>query len=92
MLISYETNISLYSIGNRCAFLIEIPQTKHSHLIGTIPNVMFQDHEKMGTMLPLQVDDDDVAVKTDDLDFEKITLGVNKFEDFTWRQLSDGWA
>ena len=73
-------------------FLIEIPQTKHSHLIGTIPNVMFQDHEKMGTMLPLQVDDDDLAVKTDDLDFENLTLGVNKFEDFTWRQLSDGWA
>ena len=67
-------------------FLIEIPQTKHSHLIGTIPNVMFQDHEKMGTMLPLQVDDNNLAVKTDDLDFDNLTLGVNKFEDFTWRQ------
>ena len=73
-------------------FLIEIPQTKHSHLIGTIPNVMFQDHEPMGTMLPLQTDDDNMAVKTDDLDFDNLTLGVNKFTDFTWRQLSDGWA
>ena len=27
-------------------FLIEIPQTKHSHLIGTIPNVMFQTMKK----------------------------------------------
>ena len=73
-------------------FLIEIPQTKHSHLIGTIPNVMFQDHEPMGTMLPMQTDDNNMAVKTDDLDFDNITLGVNKFTDFTWRQLSDGWA
>ena len=73
-------------------FLIEIPQTKHSHLIGTIPNVMFQDHEPMGTMLPLQTDDNNMAVKTDDLDFDNLTLGVNKFTDFTWRQLSDGWA
>jgi len=73
-------------------FLIEIPQTKHSHLIGTIPNVMFQDHEPMGAMLPMQTDDNNIAVKTDDLDFDNLTLGVNKFTDFTWRQLSDGWA
>jgi len=73
-------------------FLIEIPQTKHSHLIGTIPNVMFQDHEPMGTMLPMQTNEDNIAVKTDDLDFDNLTLGVNKFTDFTWRQLSDGWA
>ena len=73
-------------------FLIEIPQTKHSHLIGTIPNVMFQDHNPMGAMNPMQVDENDMAVKTDDLDFDNLTLGVNKFEDFTWRQLSDGWA
>ena len=73
-------------------FLIEIPQTKHSHLIGTIPNVMFQDHEPMGAMLPMQTDDNNLAVKTDDLDFDNLTLGVNKFTDFTWRQLSDGWA
>ena len=73
-------------------FLIEIPQTKHSHLIGTIPNVMFQDHSPMGTMNPMQTDENDAAVKTDDLDFDNLTLGVNKFADFTWRQLSDGWA
>ena len=73
-------------------FLIEIPQTKHSHLIGTIPNVMFQDHNPMGTMLPMQVDENNMAVKSDDLDFDNLTLGVNKFADFTWRQLSDGWA
>ena len=73
-------------------FLIEIPQTKHSHLIGTIPNVMFQDHSPMATMNPMQTDENDVAVKTDDLDFDNLTLGVNKFADFTWRQLSDGWA
>ena len=73
-------------------FLIEIPQTKHSHLIGTVPNVMFQDHNSMGTMIPMQTDENDIAVKTDDLDFDNLTLGVNKFTDFTWRQLSDGWA
>ena len=73
-------------------FLIEIPQTKHSHIIGTIPNVMFQDHDPMGTMIPLQTNENNGAVKTDDLDFDNLTLGVNKFADFTWRQLSDGWA
>jgi len=73
-------------------FLIEIPQTKHSHIIGTIPNVMFQDHDPMGTMIPLQTNENNEAVKTDDLDFDNLTLGVNKFADFTWRQLSDGWA
>nr|AIE92791.1 putative Fe-S oxidoreductase [uncultured marine group II/III euryarchaeote AD1000_28_C09] len=73
-------------------FLIEIPQTKHSHLIGTIPNVMFQDHDPMGAMIPMQTDENNEAVKTDDLDFDNLTLGVNKFTDFTWRQLSDGWA
>ena len=73
-------------------FLIEIPQTKHSHIIGTIPNVMFQDHNPMGTMIPLQTNENNEAVKTDDLDFDNLTLGVNKFADFTWRQLSDGWA
>ena len=73
-------------------FLIEIPQTKHSHIIGTIPNVMFQDHDPMGTMIPLQTKENNEAVKTDDLDFDNLTLGVNKFADFTWRQLSDGWA
>ena len=73
-------------------FLIEIPQTKHSHIIGTIPNVMFQDHNPMGTMIPLETNENNEAVKTDDLDFDNLTLGVNKFADFTWRQLSDGWA
>ena len=39
------------------AYWIEIPQTKHSHLIGTIPNVMFQDHDPVGAMRPLQLDE-----------------------------------
>ena len=72
------------------AFLIEIPQTKHSHLIGTVPNVMFQDHEHMGKMHPLEVDESGKAVSIDDLSIEK--FGVSDFTDFTWRQLSDGWA
>ena len=42
-------------------FLIEIPQTKHSHLIGTIPNVMFQDHDAMGTMNPCLLYTSDAA-------------------------------
>lgn len=42
--------------------------------------------------IPLQTNENNEAVKTDDLDFDNLTLGVNKFADFTWRQLSDGWA
>ena len=72
------------------AFLIEIPRTKHSHLIGTIPNVMFQDHNYMGKMHPLEVDKAGKAVSIDDMSIEK--FGVSDFTDFTWRQLSDGWA
>ena len=72
------------------AFLIEIPQTKHSHLIGTVPNVMFQDHGHMGKMHPLEVDESGKAVSIDDMSIEK--FGVSNFTDFTWRQLSDGWA
>ena len=72
------------------AFLIEIPRTKHSHLIGTIPNVMFQDHDYMGKMHPLEVDKTGKAVSIDDMSIER--FGVNDFTDFTWRQLSDGWA
>ncbi|MEE3208147.1 MAG: (Fe-S)-binding protein, partial [Candidatus Thermoplasmatota archaeon] len=73
-------------------FLVEIPQTKHSHLLGTIPNVLFQDHAPLGKQKPLQMAPNGLAVNTDDLDIENLSLGVSKYSDFSWRQLSDGWA
>ena len=73
-------------------FLIEIPQSKHSHLLGTIPNVLFQDHAPLGKQQPLQMAADGRAVSTDKLDIENLVLGASNYTDFSWRQLSDGWA
>ena len=73
-------------------FLIEIPQSKHSHLLGTIPNVLFQDHAPLGKQQPLQMAPSGRAVSTDELNIENLVLGASQYADFTWRQLSDGWA
>ncbi|MDP7538671.1 MAG: (Fe-S)-binding protein [Candidatus Poseidoniia archaeon] len=73
-------------------FLVEIPQTKHSHLLGTIPNVLFQDHAPLGKQKPLQMAPNGLAVSTDDLDIENLSLGTSNYSDFSWRQISDGWA
>ena len=58
-------------------FLIEIPQSKHSHLLGTIPNVLFQDHAPLGKQQPLQMAADGRAVSTDELDIENLVLGAS---------------
>ena len=79
-------------------FLIEIPQTKHSHLIGTIPNVMFQDHSQMGAMKPLQIDNEGLAVKTDDLDFDNLApksndkTGIGLYKLFIYALLIIGFS
>ena len=33
-----------------------------------------------------------LAVSTDDLDIENLSLGTSNYSDFSWRQISDGWA
>tara|TARA_B000000437_G_scaffold109629_1_gene79621 strand:- start:97 stop:1428 length:1332 start_codon:yes stop_codon:yes gene_type:complete len=54
------------------------------------PNVFFYDTEPMAKMRPLAVNDSGQAVSLEDLDIE--AFGVASYEQFSWRQLIDGWA
>jgi len=73
-----------------CSFLILIPVSKHMHLVMAFPNVFFHNVEPMGKMKPLAVGDDGKAVPLEELDLE--SFGVSTYNQFTWRQLIDGWA
>ena len=73
-----------------CCFLILIPLSKHMHLVMALPNVLFFDRTPMAKMRPLAVDDSGMAVSLEELDID--TFGVSTFDQYTWRQLIDGWA
>lgn len=73
-----------------CTFFVLIPVSKHMHLVMAFPNVFFYDTEPMAKMRPLAVNESGQAVPLEDLDIE--AFGVSSYEQFTWRQLIDGWA
>ncbi|DAC42865.1 MAG TPA: (Fe-S)-binding protein, partial [Candidatus Thalassarchaeaceae archaeon] len=73
-----------------CCFLILIPLSKHMHLVMALPNVLFFDRTPMAKMRPLAVDESGMAVSLEELDID--TFGVSTFDQYTWRQLIDGWA
>ena len=73
-----------------CCFLVLIPVPKHMHLVMAIPNVFFHDTNALGTMRPLAVDDSGKAVPLEDLDID--SFGVSTFDQYTWRQIIDGWS
>jgi Fe-S oxidoreductase len=73
-----------------CCFLVLIPVSKHMHLVMAIPNVFFHDTNALGTMRPLAVDDSGKAVPLEDLDID--SFGVSTFDQYTWRQIIDGWS
>jgi len=73
-----------------CTFFVLIPVSKHMHLVMALPNVFFYDTEPMAKMRPLAVNESGQAVPLEDLDIE--AFGVSSYEQFTWRQLIDGWA
>src|SRR5437588_5751248 len=62
------------------AFLIYLPRSKHLHLMATPFNVFFRNHRSKGA-LPLM----------ENLE-EREDYGVSKPEQFTWKQLLDGYA
>ena len=62
------------------AFLVYIPRSKHLHLMATPFNVFFRNHGPKGA-LPLM----------ENLE-EREDYGVSKPEQFTWKQLLDGYA
>jgi Fe-S oxidoreductase len=62
------------------SFLIYLPRSKHLHLLATPFNVFFQSYKKRGA-LPL----------IENIE-ERDDYGVSKVEQFTWKQLLDGYA
>jgi len=64
-------------------FLNFLPLGKHFHIIAALPNVFFKKLIK-GSLKP-------AAWGVDDLE-ELETLGVEKFEDFTWKHVLDFFA
>lgn len=73
-----------------CSFLILIPLSKHMHLVMALPNVLFFDRTPMAKMRPLSLNEMGLAVPLEDLDID--TFGVSSYDQYTWRQLIDGWA
>jgi Fe-S oxidoreductase len=66
-------------IGIIFVFLNYIPYSKHIHLLGSLPNILFRnlDSRIVGTRRNLEDEND---------------YGVGKVEQFTWKQLLDGYA
>jgi Fe-S oxidoreductase/nitrate reductase gamma subunit len=63
-----------------------LPMTKMFHVITVIANVGLTDIENRGKIRPMNVSE---LMEDPDADFENMALGVNKIEDFTWKQLLD---
>jgi Fe-S oxidoreductase len=80
------TNVILFRvfwwvhIGTVLFFLCYLPRSKHLHLMATPFNVFFRNY-KPGGALPLM----------ENLE-EREDYGVSKAEQFTWKQLLDGYA
>jgi Fe-S oxidoreductase len=56
-----------------------LPYSKHFHILVAVPNIFFQKLEPMGRLAGV--------------DLENVeTFGAAKIEDFTWKQLLDGYA
>src|SRR6266852_3006939 len=66
--------------GGVLGFLIYLPRSKHLHLMATPFNVFFRNHGPKGA-LPFMENIE-----------EREDYGVSKAEQFTWKQLLDGYA
>ncbi|MFA6449722.1 MAG: (Fe-S)-binding protein [bacterium] len=62
-------------------FMSYIPHSKHLHLIGSIPNIFMRDFGPTGAINKMNLEDENLE-----------TFGVNAIEQFTWKQLFDGYA
>ncbi len=65
-------------------FLVYIPASKHSHLIASMFTVWFGRTKPYGQLSAIDMDTE--------MEKEEPVFGVNKFEDYTWRQLLDVYA
>jgi Fe-S oxidoreductase/nitrate reductase gamma subunit len=59
-------------------FLLYIPFSKHVHIVGAIPNVLFRNLRAKGALGTMNLEDESA---------EK--FGVSELRDFTWKQLLD---
>lgn len=62
-------------------FISYIPHSKHLHLLGAIPNVFLRDLGRTGVVNKMNLEDENLEV-----------FGVNAVEQFSWKQLLDGFA
>jgi Fe-S oxidoreductase len=69
-----------FHIGAFFLFLVFLPLGKHFHIITALPNLFFRKLKK-GSIKPARWGIDDI----DELD----SLGIEHFEDFTWKHILD---
>jgi len=62
-------------------FLVIIPRSKHSHMIGSMFNWYFRRLDSPGKLRKLDLEDESIE-----------EFGVGRIEQFTWKQLLDGYA
>lgn len=63
------------------SFLLIIPRSKHFHLVLAPFNTYWHSLEHKGALLPVPLDEE-----------KGQTYGVNKLEEFTWKQLLDAYS
>lgn len=61
-------------------FMLFLPYSKHQHLIWVWPNIFFRSHKARGRLRPMEFDENAES------------FGAGKVEDFTWKQLLDGYT
>ena len=66
-----------------------IPSTKLFHAIASTLNIMLTNRDLRGKIKPMFVSK---LMENPDIDVDEISLGANKLEDFTWKQLLDSMA
>lgn len=62
-------------------FLYVIPRSKHSHMMGAMANWYFRRYDSPGKLSKLDLTDESVE-----------EFGVGQIQQFTWKQLLDGYA
>ncbi len=66
-----------------------IPNTKLFHAIASTINIALTNRDLRGKIRPMFVSK---LMEDPDIDVDEISLGANKLEDFTWKQLLDSMA
>lgn len=80
-----EDSFVLIHLGVVFGFLLLIGYSKHLHIFTSPLNVMFgRQPLALGALKPLHIDMETMT--------EDTVLGVGKVEDFTWKQLLDGYT